>query len=73
MVTRTKPPTRLARELEAQGKNPGWLAKRTGYSYKHCWHVVTGRAEPSLAFLRRCAEELGVPVASLIEEQTEVA
>jgi len=65
--------TRLEAVLREQGKTIGWLAKATGFTYKHCWCVATGREEGSLSFLRRCSEVLGVQTHRLVDDRAAVA
>jgi hypothetical protein len=60
------PRTDLERELMARGKNPGWLAAETGYSYLHTWQVVAGRRRASRRFQRAAARALGVPDAAIV-------
>ncbi len=68
-----QPRTRLEAVLQRQGKTVGRLAAETRYSYKHCWHVASGRAQGSLDFYRACAQVLAVPLDDLIEDCAEVA
>lgn len=70
-------PSRVARRVrtlrEAAGKNRETLAVNAGVSKSTIDNLEQGKALPKIETLDRIAEALGVPLTSLLSEDTEAA
>jgi ribosome-binding protein aMBF1 (putative translation factor) len=61
--------TRVRAALAAQGKSGRWLSEATGIPNASCARRLRGRYEFSISELHRVADALGVPLASLVDDQ----
>ena len=49
----------FAQWIEAEKLDAAALAALTGFHRTYTWKVLTGRRQPSMAFMRRCIEVAG--------------